>query len=128
MTLGFVAVATVVMAACGGGDDEPDVRQSGIAGIVRAGPQCPVMMAGSPCPDKPLEATLRIAAVGDGFTATVESDSDGLFRLDLPPGEYEIVALPIGDGPFPAPPGDQVVTVRSGAITEVPISYDTGIR
>jgi hypothetical protein len=130
-TMVFAACAAVVLivaAACDDDDESPVVEDSGIAGQVLAGPQCPVVMEGSPCPDLPLEATLRVDEVGGGSSETVESDSDGRFKLELPPGEYSVVALPVGDGPFPAPPAEQMVTVREGTFSELTIYYDTGIR
>ncbi|MEO7665916.1 MAG: carboxypeptidase-like regulatory domain-containing protein [Dehalococcoidia bacterium] len=128
----LVAVCVVVLllaaAACGDDDESPAVEVSGIAGQVLVGPQCPVVMEGSPCPDLPLEATLRVDEVGGGSSQTVETNSDGQFSLLLPPGEYSVVALPVGDGPFPAPPAEQMVTVRPRTFSELTIYYDTGIR
>jgi hypothetical protein len=118
----------LIMGACGGDADPAVARPSGIAGVVLAGPQCPVIEAGSPCPDLPLEVTLAVDEVGGGFTGTVVSNADGYFRLDLPPGEYNVIAPHIEGAEFPAPPGTQMVTVREGTITEVPVFYDTGIR
>ena len=128
LILGVVLVLGLLTAACDEGDEVVPAEGSGITGTVLAGPQCPVVMAGSPCPDLPLQATLRIDEVGGGASETVESGSDGQFRLELRPGEYVVTALPDGNGPFPAPPAEQAVTVREGAFTEVTVSYDTGIR
>jgi hypothetical protein len=125
--LAFACVLLVT--ACGGDDDQVVPPPSGIAGVVLAGPQCPVEQAGSPCPDLPLEGVeIQVEEVGGGTTATATTDGDGYFRVDVPPGEYNVTAPPTEGAEFPAPPGDQMATVREGTITEVPIFYDTGIR
>ncbi len=124
----FLIALSVLAFACGEDEDMPPAERSGISGLVMAGPQCPVVQAGSPCPDKPLQAKIEITNVDGGAVATVESDADGLFKVNVPPGEYYVVAQPVGDGPFPAPPGEQLATVRTGIITEVSVLYDTGIR
>jgi|GEM_PF-3514754 len=38
--------------------------RSGVAGRVFLGPQCPVVQAGSPCPDKPVAAEVQVLEVG----------------------------------------------------------------
>jgi hypothetical protein len=130
LLLAGVALAlTVALNACADDAVAPgEGGGSGIAGVVLAGPQCPVISTRSPCPDLPLAVTLRIEEAGGGDVRTIESNAAGQFRVDLPPGEYVLVAQPVGDGPFPAPPGEQAVVVRAGSITEVPVFYDTGIR
>lgn len=127
VTLVAVCITTLLLAAaaCGDDDESPAVEASGIAGQVLVGPQCPVVMEGSLCPDLPLEATLRIDEVGGGSSETAESNSDGRFKLELLPGEYSVVALPVGDGPFPVPPA---ATVHPATFSELAIYYDTGIR
>jgi hypothetical protein len=100
-----------------------------VTGVVLLGPQCPVEVEGSPCPDQPVAAELRVLEAGSNdVVATVRSGDDGRFRVALPPGSYVIESLPPTPGnPFPfAKPVD--VTVRAGLFTEVTVLLDTGIR
>jgi hypothetical protein len=66
------------------------VADSGIQGIVLLGPMCPVEQASSPCPDKPIAATVRIN--GPQGETTVRSGSDGRFQAALAPGHYTLQA------------------------------------
>jgi hypothetical protein len=129
--LAVPALVLVLLAAvtCGGESEPEEDIDSGIRGLVLLGPQCPVVQAGSPCPDIPMEADVRVV---DGATSrvvtTFRSAPDGSFRVGLAPGRYRLEPLPPRPGsslPF-AKPVD--ITVRPHVFTEVVISYDTGIR
>jgi hypothetical protein len=102
----------------------------GIAGQVLRGPTIPVERPGesdtAPLPG----ATLSIEPAGGGSeVARVQSDAAGNFQVDLPPGDYLIVALPMAPGRmFPRPPSPQAVTVPAQGSVTVTIEYDTGIR
>lgn len=116
----------LAFAACSGDDDE--ATDSGIEGTVLSGPSCPVIQAGSPCPDRPISAPIKITRLSDGEETTVTSDERGRFRINEPPGEYEVTPLPIDGQPLPAPGEPQRVTVKAGEFAEVTVSYDSGIR
>ena len=125
----LAAILTMAgLVACGGDGGGAVTGDSGITGQVLAGPQCPVVMEGSPCPDKPLQATLRIERANGGDGQMVETDGQGLFRVALAPGDYVVKPQSVGDTGFPVPPGDQAVSVTESRFTEITISYDTGIR
>ncbi|MBI4259066.1 MAG: hypothetical protein HY658_00735 [Actinobacteria bacterium] len=111
-----------------GGSPTADGR-SGIEGVVLVGPQCPVVQEGSPCPDEPYSAEIRILDQGtQELVETVVSGSDGRFRVALPPGSYLLdPQRPDPSAPFPIA-GPIPVTVVEGEYTSVTISYDTGIR
>ena len=116
-------LVAVALAACGGegaGDDA-----SGIRGQALAGPQCPVEVEGSPCPDVPWEGTVVAidTSTGDRFTTT--TDAEGRFELPLAPGTYDVSIDAGSDLPFAKP---QTVTVTDGAFADVVVSVDTGIR
>ncbi len=106
----------------------PTVTGSGIAGEVVLGPLCPAVPQGSPCPDRPYAATLRVQERdGRRDLLTVQSGDNGRFRVGLPPGEYRLV--PVSPQPGAPPYAEpQVVTVQPGRYTPVTIRYDTGIR
>jgi hypothetical protein len=116
-------LVAVALTACGGGGAGDGA--SGIRGHALAGPQCPVEMANSPCPDLPWEGTVVAtdASSGERFTAT--TDSEGWFELALPPGTYDVSIDGGSDLPFAKP---QTVTVAGGAFAEIVVAVDTGIR
>ena len=61
------------------------------------------------------------------MVATAKSDSDGHFRIPLPPGTYVLQAerTPTGAGMFGTP---LTVTVTGHAFTQVTLWLDTGMR
>ena len=112
----------VVAVACGGGATK--ATDSGIEGVTVSGPQCPVEVAGLPCPDKPFSAKLSISDQRSGKGVSAESDAQGRFRLVLEPGAYTII--PLSKNFPPTAPID--VIVRAHAFTHVTVRFDTGIR
>ena len=134
------AVRTVTLAAAilvlpGCGDDSPDAKtrtqtESGVAGQVHLGPQCPVETAGEPCEDQPaanVDVTVSVQLPGESYTAgevvaRATTDADGTFRIAVAPGEYVVTAV--------AGMSCELMDARvtSGAYAEVDIPCDTGIR
>jgi hypothetical protein len=116
-------LVAVALAACGG--EGAGDATSGIRGQALAGPQCPVEMANSPCPDLPWEGTIVATdtSAGDRFTAA--TDAEGRFELALEPGTYEVSIEAGSELPFAKP---LTVTVEDDAFTEIVVSVDTGIR
>jgi hypothetical protein len=98
---------------------------SGIQGVVLAGPQCPVAVAGSPCPDRPFPGTVLVKGTG-GVSDQVKTDDQGKFRLALAPGNYVVTLLLSTTGPPTAKPVS--VTVIQGKFTQVTVEVDTSIR
>jgi Carboxypeptidase regulatory-like domain len=117
-----VVLAMGLATACSRGAGQPS---SGIVGTVRAGPTCPVERADSPCPPRAWTGTVRASAGGASYEA--ETDNQGRFAIDLPPGTYEIVAVTEGGPPTGVP---TTVTVRGGEgqPARVDLTVDTGIR
>lgn len=100
---------------------------SGIRGTTAAGPQCPVEIAGSPCPDEPLAAEFDVDAPNGDVVAHVRSDANGRFEVALQPGRYVLDPEPPSDSGFPfGKPLD--VVVRAHRFTRVTVTFDTGIR
>jgi len=88
-----------------------------------AGPTCPVERPDEPCPDVPVEATVRVSANGVDV-ATGRTDATGTYSADLPPGRYR-VTVDTGSMLPRCEPVDAEVIDRD--IT-VDVSCDTGIR
>jgi hypothetical protein len=121
-----LAVLALVLAAACGGDASTGATDSGIAGTTVSGPTCPVEIAGSPCPDRPISAKLFITKRGsDDVVASVTSNERGEFRVALAPGAYTI--HPLGTA-GPPTGGPQDVTVRAHSFTRVTFQFDSGIR
>lgn len=114
----------VLLAACGDGSGDGD-GASGVRGRALAGPQCPVEMAESPCPDLPWEGTVVATATDSGETFTASTDADGRFEIPLSPGTYEVTIDAASTPPTAEP---QTVTVEEGSFTEIDVFVDTGIR
>lgn len=94
-------------------------------GTVHAGPTCPVQREDAPCPDQPVETTLRLLRGDGSVAATTRSQPDGSFRIAAVPGRYRLVA-DAPPGPGGCAPAD--VTVEWGRFTPVDVACDTGIR
>lgn len=99
--------------------------ESGIEGRVLLGPQCPVEVEGSPCPDRPVAATVSVRTLEGDEVTTFRSEDDGRFRVALDPGSYVLVAEPGDVGMFAKP---VEVTVRASEYADVVVLIDTGIR
>ena len=103
-------------------------HSSGIFGEVTIGPTCPVIREDSPCPDRPFKAEMVVEDVNTKEAiATIRTDSEGRFRVPLPPGEYYL--HPVDPNPGLPPTGKGLsVTVLPGEYTHVSVEYDSGIR
>jgi hypothetical protein len=117
-----------LLASCA--DDGPGTgsdRTGSVHGTVVRGPTCPVESVQSPCPDDPVDGVEIQAIRGDTVLATAVSGPDGAFTMDLDPGSYLLQAViePGGPGMSARP---SRVTVREGAVSEVTVLVDTGIR
>ena len=99
----------------------------GIAGVALAGPTCPVVKPNDPnCADRPVPAaTIHVVAADGVEVATLETDAEGRFAVELEPGRYRVVADAVPG--YMHEPEPVTVTVSTRAET-VQISYDTGIR
>jgi hypothetical protein len=126
--LAFVLTAVLSVGGCGPdgatGSSGP-AADSGISGLTVAGPQCPVQIAGQPCPPKPVSARVVVEDAAGHQVTAFTSDPQGRFRVQLPAGEYVLVSS--GD------PGSLLlkpvqVTVLAGRYADVQLMFDTGIR
>ena len=107
--------------------------ESGVEGVVLAGPTCPVERIDSPCPDRPVSLTLGFYTATHSTpaspVATTTSGADGQFRVALPPGTYVVQRAcgPQNCTQFPSL-RPVMVEVRPGGYIRVTLQADTGIR
>ena len=110
------------------GDDLPDA--TGVRGTVSAGPTCPV--AHDPpdpnCAERPVAGALLVITDAAGNEVSrVTSAGDGSFSVELAPGAYRVTAEPV-DGLMGTPAPIDVQVEAGQPMTELQVSYDTGIR
>jgi hypothetical protein len=118
----FVLFACLSLMAC----RHPVPAGTGISGVVRLGPTCPVETVTSPCPDSPFRGDV-MATASDGASTTVTTDGEGRFTMNLRAGTYVVTAVATS-GSIPPTPAPQTVQVRDGSYTRVTLEVDTGIR
>jgi hypothetical protein len=119
LVLLLVGTSCSLVTGMGGGQD----ANSGIRGVVLLGPMCPVERIGSPCPDRPFAAVVRVS--GPQGEATVRSGSDGRFQIALAPGRYTLRASGSSSIQTSKPVEIRVV---SGRWTTATVPVDSGIR
>jgi hypothetical protein len=117
-------IVTLAIAACG---SQPAQPGTGIQGMVQVGPTCPVERINSPCPPRPLAATIVVRDRSGAEVTRFHSGADGRFKVDLRPGTYTLIGLNIGSSFLPRPIPTSV-TVTDGIYTSVTVQYDSGIR
>ena len=123
----FVCPAATTTPPTGGGGGGILPYNSGIQGVVMAGPTCPVERdpPDPACADRPLATNIIISRKGSTQVfATVQSNAQGMFQISLPPGEYVVSG---GGQVFPRCSDAEVIVGQTG-YTAVNMSCDTGIR
>jgi hypothetical protein len=123
-----LALAVSLLAGCGDQRPATDRDDSGVAGTVYLGPQCPVETERDSCDDEPAadsRVTIALERPGDSggdVVARTTTAVDGSFRVAVAPGTYVVTA--------DAGMSCDVVDARvvAGAYSKVDISCDTGIR
>ena len=133
----LIVLAMTVVAACSGltgaSSASPAAQPSGvgpargIGGRATAGPVCPVerFPPDPSCAARPVVgAVIVIQDEAGAEVARTTTERDGTYFIQLPAGTYAVVPQPAtGLMGTPAP---QTVTVEF--VTELDLSYDTGIR
>jgi len=105
----------------------PAAGQNGITGQILISPNCagPVTLDNPDCLDKPYQASVLVLDSSGSLVTVFESDSQGFFKVTLPPGSYTL--QPENGNPYPKA-AEQTVIVQEGAFTPVTINYNTGMR
>lgn len=88
---------------------------------------CPEVINPTPCSDIPLPARVSIKDSSGTSVGEATSNDQGEFRIELPPGTYQIHPENLTGAPLPEAPPENV-TVKSGTFTEVRIQFDSGVR
>ncbi|MEW5938804.1 MAG: hypothetical protein AB1750_04025 [Chloroflexota bacterium] len=116
-----------LVAACGPKANDPaEPILSGVKGQSLIGPMCPA--AQSPCPDQqPYPTTLIVLTTDGREILRFETDAEGKFAVNLPPGDYILHPDRLEGAPLPSAP-DVPFTVVENQFTNIIITFDSGIR
>ena len=126
-----LAFAVSFLAGCGDSGPETTRDQSGVAGRVHLGPQCPIETeVADPCADMPAaRSTVTVAKQlpGESYAsgeviARTTTDADGRYSVDVAPGRYVVTS----DAGMSCELMEARVT--ASAYSKVDIPCDTGIR
>lgn len=102
--------------------------QGTLNGSVVAAPACPVASPDRPCPPKPVPGRqVTVKTPAGTVVATVTTDKNGQFSVNLAPGTYTVQMIP-GSSPFPIQRDPMIVTIVAGKTVSVQIVLDSGIR
>ncbi len=123
---GLTAALLTGVLLCGCGSPAATAG-AGIEGTVTVGPTCPVVRLDAPCPDRPLQAEVSVRDGSGREVTRFRSGPDGRFRVDLPPGTYQLLGISPGPSGFPRPT-PTTATVGAGRYTHVDVAFDSGIR
>ena len=121
-------LAGVAIAGCSG-PAATVPADTGIRGTATAGPVCPVERnpPDPACAPRPVAGATIVIRDGSGAQVAVAiSAADGGYFVAVPPGEYVVDPQPVQGLLGTAP--RQPATVVAGAVSDVPLDYDTGIR
>jgi hypothetical protein len=101
---------------------------SGVTGVTLVDGGCPVSRVGDACRDRPMAARVTVVDPRSGATvATVTTGADGVFRVALAPGTYELRPANLSGAALPRPM-PVTVTVPPGRYVTANVRFDTGIR
>ena len=116
----------LLVSACGPRVNDPfEPLTSGVKGQALIGPMCPVVHVDTPCPDQPYQTTLVILTLDGREVTRLDTDAEGKFAVNLPPGDY--VLHPENGNRIPFA-GDVPFTVIENQFTNVIITFDSGMR
>ena len=110
------------------GDQLPDA--TGVRGTVTAGPTCPVERdpPDPACAERAVAGAVLVFSDASGAeVARATSDAEGTFAVELAPGAYRLMPQPV-EGLMGTPAALEVEVEAGQPMTEVQVSYDTGMR
>lgn len=104
-----------------------ELPASGISGTTVVDVGCPALPVAETCAVKPLPAHISIVDQAGAKISETTSNDRGEFRFELPPGDYEVRASNVTGAPLPYVPPVHV-TVPAGQVTNLTITFDSGVR
>lgn len=122
------AASMLLLASCAAAHDtggDSARAPASVTGSVRAGPTCPVVLAGEPCRPAPVEQALVELVDAGSVVASTRTDATGSFRLPAEPGTFRIRATATDGLPSTTA---RAVTVTGGPDRPIKLLLDTGIR
>ena len=123
-----VALAAVAMSSLAFVSMRVSAAESGVSGTVTASPTRPgPQRAGEPSVSPFFGAEVQLRSAAGKVVARANADSNGAFRILVPPGQYELHIDTHHPGPFPRCQG-QSVQIADGQIAHVDIACDSGMR
>ena len=109
---------------------DPLPGATGVRGTVSAGPVCPVERnpPDPGCAPRPVAGAVLVVTDAKGTeVARAASAGDGTFSIELAPGAYRLTAQTF-EGLMGTPEPMDFEVEAGGPMTELQVSYDTGIR
>lgn len=133
MRLVWVVVAIAIVGCAGpstsSGPSPSAAIQTGIRGLATAGPVCPVEKnpPDPACAPRPIAgAKVMIRDASGTEVAMAVTGSDGVFFVELQPGDYVVEPQPVQG--LMGTAAKQSASVSGGSVALVQLDYDTGIR
>jgi hypothetical protein len=122
----LIVFRVIAMAVCASTGQTPSAEESGIEGVITISPANPGPIRADAAASVPLANATFVVENKSGEVTSFTTDSQGRFRVSLPPGHYKISLkgrkTTIGRfGPFEA-------DVAPGKMTRVQWECDSGIR
>lgn len=121
-----LALGVTIPASLACGAREPLGLDAGLEIHVARGPIQPVAVEGQANTAPVAGATLRITSQRDGTAVSAQTDEQGVARLALESGTFEVRVLTCPGALRVAPPS--TVPVTAGSLAVVRLECDTGIR
>jgi hypothetical protein len=124
----LAVLLSLTLAGCARGSSEgSDGGLGTIDGSVLLAPTCPVEIAESPCPARPLAGVpVRVVDADGNVFASAVSGDEGAFTIDVAPGSYLLTASIEEDPARSVKPVR--VEVRAGEVVHADVLVDSGIR
>ena len=100
---------------------------TGVKGSTVVDEGCPVLPAESQCPQRPLPARVLILDQKGVEVTRTNTDGNGQFQIELPPGDYILQGQNLTGTPLPSAMPLHA-KVQKGRMQVVTIQFDSGVR
>jgi hypothetical protein len=130
----ILIIMSVLISTCAApqsGSAQPSEQVIGSTGILEGRvtkiPVAPMETPGSSSPVAVPHVSVIVARPDERIVATVETDTDGYFRVELPAGTYKVTMRSL-HGAMSSKDLPATVKIAIGQENHLPIRLDTGIR